>query len=231
NDSHPIRATITIIWEKKYAGLKKEFENKLKSNCDLSNQTDKKGELLKLTNTSEEFYDKFDIVGELKSHTAKPSYIIKEKLDVNRTSFDLFNDREHIREAVKFIKKILKKTIKDNKEHRLIFPSKTYNWTEVYSINSVNFQRSSFKSILSENSPLLFGWFLIPITKIINIYINTEKNLSSVNLDSVGLATAIQKMIMDTNKSEIWISMVSIVSLFLVVSFIKWRQNRNVIRF
>lgn len=231
NDSHPIRATITIIWKKKYSDLKKEFENKLKSNCDLYEQENKKKELLKWITPSTDFYDKFDIIGELKSHTPKPSYIIKEKLDTNRTSFDLFNDREHIREAVKFIKKLLKITIRENKETNLIITSKAYNWTEVYLINSVNFQKPSFSSILSENIPILIGWIIFPVIKIVNIYSNTEKNLSSTNLNNLDVANALQKIVMDVNKFEVWTSIGVILLLFFAISIIKWSKNKNVIRF
>lgn len=230
NDSHPIRATITIIWKKKYIDLKKEFENKLKHNCDLSSQKKKKEEILKLVTPSLEFFDKYDIIGELKSHTSKPSYIIKEKLDRTRTSFDLFNDVEHIKGAVKFVRELLKKTIRETKKYSLVITSNAYSWTKIYSLNNVNFKTYSFPQTLIKNLPLLLGWFILPLTKISNSYYNIENNINLNDLD-LSVGRSISTALGNLNQIEITASILIILVIYLLISVINWRQKQNVIRF
>lgn len=227
NDSHPIRATITIIWKEKYKSLKQNFDNKLKSNCDIYSQENKRKELLKLITPTTEFYDKFDIIGELKSHNPKCSYIIKEQLDDLRTSFDLFNDKDNIKSTVKFVKDLLRKTIAENNDFRLIFTSKAYNWATVYSLNSVSFQKQSFGGCLLENLPILLGWILIPAIKVGNVYFSSTNNL---NIKNISLGEAIGEALGSINKTEMAISLLLIAFFYFLVSIIKWRQKQHGIR-
>jgi len=227
NDSHPIRATITIIWKEKYKQLKEDFENKLRSNCEIYSQENKRKEHLKLITSNTEFYDKFDIIGVLRGDTPKCSYIIKEDLDELRTSLDLFNDKEHIKSSVNFVKKLIKKTIKDSKDFKIVFPLKAYSWTEVYSLNSVIFQKQSFGSVLLENLPVLLGWTLVPAIKIGNIYFGSANNIKMNNFTLLG---SIGQAFGSINKTEMLASLLFIGIIYLGISTIKWRKSKNEIR-
>lgn len=227
NDSHPIRATITIIWKDKYKILKQDFENKLKSNCEIYSEENKRKELLKLITPTNEFYEKFDIIGELKSHNPKYSYIIKEQLDELRTSLDLFNDKENIMSTVKFIRDLLKKTIRESRKFKLFFSYKAYKWIEVYSVNSINFQARSFGRCLLDNLSLLLGWILLPAIKVGNVYFGNTNNLNTNNLT---LIEAVGEALGNITQTEMITSLFLITFFYFLVSLINWRQTQHDIR-
>jgi hypothetical protein len=229
NESHPIRATIKILWKEKYKQLKQDYENKLKSNCEIYQNENRKKEVLKHITNSYDFYDKYDVIGEIKCNTPKSSYIIKEQLDPLRTSFDLFNDKEHIKEAVKFVKNLLKETIRENRSG--LKPFSSYKFSVVYSLNNVPFQTPTFKSLLLRNIPILLGWFLVPITQIADIYFNNKININTSDLSKVDLPTAIQITVSNINKIQIVVSFIIIIAIYLIATYSEWRQKQNVIRF
>jgi len=226
NESHPIRATVTIIWKEKYKVLKTEFENKLRNNCEIYQDPQRK-EVLKLLGIEGEFYDRYDLVGKIGT-TSQFSYIIKERIDDDtRTSFDLFNNKEHIKEHVEFIRKTLRKTIWEHKGQIIIIKNRVYKWSEYFSINNINFNKIIFRAAMKDNLILLLGWFIAPITKIGCYYANTTNNLYNQNNDIVG---ATEYLVSKTTTTEIVVSLAVIALIFFVASLVEWRKKKHVIR-
>jgi len=231
NESHPIRAKITLNWKSKYKPLKRKFENNLRNNCEIYSDVRHKNAILKLMNIESEFFGNYDLVGKI-GHTAQFSYIIMETIgDDTRTSFDLFNNKDHIKEHVKFIKKILIKTIKENKKFDLIMWFNCCKWKEFFSISTVNFNKLGLVDSMKETTPLLLAWFIAPITKFLIIYLNTKNNLSNGNLTNhVGITNSIQATISQTTLTDVAISIFAIVVIFFIVSLVRWGLKENVIK-
>ncbi|MCK5042410.1 MAG: hypothetical protein KAR51_00130 [Candidatus Aenigmarchaeota archaeon] len=229
NESHPIRATITIIWKNKK--LKEEFDDVLKNHCDIYSEGRKKKEIFKLATNSMEFYTKYDIIGQLKSVTPKASYILKENLEPLRTSIDMFNDKDNIKESVKFVQKLLIKVIRDKHFFYNFCKWTIYDrLTVVYSLNGISFRNPSFYKMCVENLPVLLGWFILPLSKIVNIYFKTDNDLNKITQNSIGIVKSIENELISINKVEIIVSMLVIIFIYSLVIYIKWRQKRNVIR-
>lgn len=229
NESHPIRATITIIYKKKYKKIKEEFENKLRNNCNLYTADRERKGILKLMGLSDEFYEKYDIIGKIGT-TAQFSYIIKENIgDALRTSFDIFNNKDHIKKHIQFIKDLLKKTINENKNYALIIRQRAYKLKLHYSINNVNFTSISFGKIMLHNLPLLLGWFITPINRIINEFCKTQNDINIQN--SIDIGNRFYLAISKITLSEVIITAIFIIFIYFIISLINWGANRNVIKF
>ena len=230
SNSHPIQVRIIISWKKGYNGVKREFENALKAGCNIYSGRKRKG-LLKFFNIETDFYDEYDIVGKTQGVASQQSYILKDKLSgASRTQFSLFNNQKNIKKEIKHIKEIYKKTLEENPNVGRL-KSRVCCWEENFSIKgSVGFNKNTFKGVLKENLYLLLGWFIAPAIKIANIYSATEKNLNTGGIDLPEAVETLQKIVNNTTGLEVAVSVILISLFYFLVSFIKWKQNQNVIR-
>ena len=229
-NSHPIQVKIIITWKKGYEGVKEEFENSLKAGCNIYSGKNREG-MLKYFNIERDFYDEYDIVGKTQGVASQQSYILKDKLSgSSSTQFSLFNNQQNIRKEIEHIKNIFNKTLKENR--RVGFRKSTIcSWEENFSIRGVvDFDKNTFKTVLKENLYLFLGWFIAPAIKIADISSRTKNNLNVNDVDIPEAVVTLQKIINNTSTQEIVVSIVVIFLFYLSVSFIKWKQNQNVIR-
>jgi hypothetical protein len=228
NDTHPIRATITIIWKKKYKQLKKSFEKNLEGNIKFPSSVAKKKEILRLAGEiNNEFLDKYS-VGEFRSKTAHDSYIIRENLgDQSRTSIDIFNCADNIKLEVKHIIQLLKNTIKNDKKCFFV-RFKYYSISIHYSINSLQFKKITLGRVFVENIPLLLGWFIAPIITVIN---SDNKNINTLDILNNYEGGALSKLIDNFSLNAFIVSILIIMIIYISVSLMKYFwENKNEIR-
>lgn len=231
NESHPIRATVTIIWKRKYVRVKTKFENQLRDNCEIFPPGSRRRATLELVGVTSEFDDTCDIVGQT-GRTGQFSYIIKDTFsDATHTSFDLFNNKEHILEQVKDVKKLLMKTIHESRMTNIFTKYRCCKLKTVFTINKIIFRKPNFGSSMKDSLPFLFGWLIFPLIKLISMHSKTANVLYGVNLNNnETIINNINTTISQTSSTEIIISLIVIVIIFFVVSFIKWRQSQNVVK-
>ena len=230
-ESPKVRVKITIKWIKKYKELKNEFEINLKNNCKLYTGREK-DRILEWFGIEKEFFNAFDIVGKF-GNTTKQSYILKEKIsDPLTTSVIMFNEKDHLKEHIKYMKKFLEKVVNEHRSCRYVLRhKKIYSWEQYQSISDVNFSVLTFSQVMYSSLPILFGWLILPITKILNICFNTEKYFNQSDLGSISLAEALQIIATNITKTDVIITFIIIPAIFFAVCIVKWRQKQNVIRF
>lgn len=226
NESHPIRATITIIWVDKYKHLKREFENIFENNLYIPSKLPEKKEILRMAGEiNDEFLNDY-CVGTFSSKTAHDSYIIKEGLgDQHRSSIDIFNGEDHVKSHVRHIREILNKTIRESKKGRSM-PSRCYKMNVEYSLNGLQFHRLSMGNSFKNNLPLLLGWFIAPIITVLN---SSPKNINTGNaLNNDG--GAILRLVNNFSLASFITSLIIIAMIYIVISLIKYWSNENAIR-
>lgn len=144
----------------------------------------------------------------------------------------MFNEKDHLKQHIKSIRNLLKKFVNEHKKCKFVMMhKKVYSWVQYPSISGVNFQTLTFSEVMYSYLPLLLGWLIIPITKILNIYSRNENYINPNSLVSLSIAEAVQIATTNITRTDVITTIIIIPVIFFTVCYIKWRQKQNVIRF